>query len=481
MTHVSIQGFIPTAPIPTIMEQISFKLHTIIMFIGPDGSGKTQFAMEQLMLQLKVAQIGKKKISIAYTSIDQINSELVDDAQISKNSIEFSRVTKQANDILINKIRNHTSYPVNSDFVIVDATGFDESLRTEILSIGEENHYNVSALVFNFSDKAEYYKIDQATGEKQKPDSFQMKQIKVLMSGNLSKKDYSSVQYITSRGFDKYKIVIEDYHLYEQYMLPDDKKYVIIGDIHGCLEELIELLKKNGFEIDSDNKISHPQGYGVVLVGDIIDKGYNIKGVVEFVYDNIDFFNIVIGNHENFVHKVLSNTIKKSDMPSKVVVDSYFDSIEIFKSDEELKNKFFKIFESMKNFYIHKDFIATHVSCDNKFLGKISTSALKAGRDFRVPKIEEFEDHAAFMFFFDERIKSIMKDASDFYPIHVFGHVETKEISKYKNKLNIDTACVAGGCLSSVIVDHRGKISSESVPAGNKIKKEETIAFNFFY
>lgn len=481
MIQVTAQGFVPSTPTPNEMEQIIFKLHTIIMFIGPDGSGKTQFAMEQLMLQLKMAQTGKKKISIAYTNLDQIKSELIDEPQMKKGSIEFSRITKQANDILVNKIKNHTSYPVNSDFVIVDATGFDESLRAEILKIGEENHYNVSALIFNFSDKSEYYKIDQITGEKQKSDSFQMKQIKVLMSGNLSKKDYSSVQYITSREFNKYQITVEDYHLYEQFMLPDDKKYVIIGDIHGCLEEFIELLKKNGFEIDSDNKISHPQGYGVVLVGDIIDKGYDIKGAVEFVYENIDFFNIVIGNHENFVYKVLSNTIRKADMPSQIVIDSYFDSIEIFKADEELKNKFFKVFESMKNFYVHKNFIATHVSCDNKFLGKISTSALKAGRDFRVPKVEEFEDNAAFMFFFDERIKSIMKDANDFYPIHVFGHVETKEISRYKNKLNIDTACVAGGSLSSVIIDHRGSISSESVPAGSKIKKEGVITFNFFY
>ena len=255
MTQVSIQGFIPTTPAPKIMEQIIFKLHTIIMFIGPDGSGKTQFAMEQLMLQLKMAQVGKKKISIAYINLDQINSELIDDHQISKGSIEFSRVTKQANNILINKIRNHTSYPVNSDFVIVDATGFDESFRTEILAIGEENHYNISALVFNFSDKGEYYTTDQITGEKQKPDAFQMKQIKVLMSGNLSKKDYSSVQYITSRDFDKYQINVEDYHLYEQYVLPDDRKYVVITDIHGCLDELIELLKKNGFEIDNDGNI----------------------------------------------------------------------------------------------------------------------------------------------------------------------------------------------------------------------------------
>lgn len=51
MTHqVKLEGFVPTESAKIIEFKLNFKLHTIIMFIGPDGSGKTQFAMEQLML-----------------------------------------------------------------------------------------------------------------------------------------------------------------------------------------------------------------------------------------------------------------------------------------------------------------------------------------------------------------------------------------------------------------------------------------------
>lgn len=460
--------------------KLNFKLHSIILLVGPDGSGKTQFVSEQLMLQLKLAQTGRKKISISHVSLDQINYELVDNPELKKDSFDFIRISNQANNILFNKIRNLTSYPVNFDFVIVDSTGFNESIRTEILKIAEDNHYNVSVLVFNYDNKAEYFKIDE-TGIKQRPDPVQMKEMKRLMSGNLSKKDFSSFHSITSRDFDKYQILVDDYILYDQYMLSDDKEYVVIGDIHGCLEEFKALLQINGFEIGSDNKVSHPLGTEVVLVGDIIDKGYDIKGVIDFIYDNIGFFNIVIGNHENFVYRVLSGGLKKGDLPSKEVIDKYFNSIEILNSDEELKFKFFELFKTMKSFFVHKNFIVTHVSCENKFLGKISKAALKAGRDFRVPKVEEFNNFAEFMYDFDERINFIRDEASDFYPLHVFGHVETKEISRYKNKINIDTACVVGGFLSSILINKKGLISSKLIQAGNKTKKEEEISFNFFY
>lgn len=491
MEEMKLQGFAPTPPIEREREKIAFKLHTIIMLVGPDGCGKTQFVMEQLMLQLKMAQTARKKISISSINLDQIYYELLDDQTILKNSIEYRRVTDQAHNVFSNKIKNFASYPVTSDFIIIDSNGLDVSIRAEVLRLAEEMHYDVAVLAFNYADKAEYMIADHASGEKKRPNPFQIKEMRVLMSGGLPKKDFSSFIQITSRDFDKYEISVENYADYDQYILPD-KQFIIIGDIHGCLDELKALLIKNGFEIDSQDKVSHPQGKGVVLVGDVIDKGYNIKGVVEFIHTNIDFFYVVIGNHENFVHRAISGLLKKSDIPSQEIVDAYFDSVQIFEEDEVLKNKFLTIFQAMKYFYVHRDFIVTHVSCPSKYLGKISSAALKACRDFRVPKLEEVLRESAnhpdekvldfnmFIQMFDERVQAVKDDANDFHPIHVFGHVETKEISRFKNKIDIDTACVVGGCLTSIEIGVHGIITSQSVPAGEKTKEKDEYTFNFF-
>ncbi len=479
MAQASIHGYMPMAPTTAIEFKFNFKLNSIIMLVGPDGSGKTEFAIEQLMLQLKSAQIGRKEIKIAHINLDQIILELLDKEHFIRDSFETIQITSQANDILFSKLKNLTSYPANFDFVIVDSNGLESKFREEILKIGEENHYSVSAILFNYKDKSEYFSANNEDGLDYRPAHSQMKRFKQVLSGELSKKEYSTVETIQFRDFNKYEIVVEDYSEYDQYMLPEDKEYVIIGDVHGCFEELVLLLKKNGFVIDENLKVSHPTDKRVLFVGDLIDKGVDIKKVVEFVYANLDVFYLVIGNHEHLVYKKVSGTLKKGGLPSSEIVEEFFNSIDLFQSDEELGRKFIAVAESMKNFYVHKNFIVTHAPCEKKYLGKISSKALKATRDFRYPKLRDYESFAEFMYEFDERTQFMRDESSDSHPIHVFGHVMSKELSRYKNKIDIDTACVAGGELTSIQIDSKRNISFETIASINN--KEEKQLHNFFY
>jgi len=104
---------------------------------------------------------------------------------------------------------------------------------------------------------------------------------------------------------------------------------------------------------------------------------------------------------------------------------------------------------------------------------------LKATRDFRYPKLRDYENFAEFMYEFDERTQFMRDESNDNHPIHVFGHVMSKSLSKYKNKINIDTACVAGGELTSITIDSKRNISFETVVSRNNI--EEKQLHNFFY
>ncbi|MCP3934314.1 MAG: hypothetical protein GY708_02960, partial [Actinomycetia bacterium] len=46
----------------------------------------------------------------------------------------------------------------------------------------------------------------------------------------------------------------------------------IIGDVHGCHEELIQLLAELGYDVSAD-VVSHPAGRRVVFLGDLVDRG----------------------------------------------------------------------------------------------------------------------------------------------------------------------------------------------------------------
>lgn len=67
---------------------------------------------------------------------------------------------------------------------------------------------------------------------------------------------------------------------------------IIIGDVHGNYDTLIALLDK----IPKEEKAK-----GIVLCGDLIDRGPKSAEVVQLVIDNSDIIQSVRGNHEQFM------------------------------------------------------------------------------------------------------------------------------------------------------------------------------------
>ncbi len=74
--------------------------------------------------------------------------------------------------------------------------------------------------------------------------------------------------------------------------------YDVIGDIHGCADMLRRLLTKLGYD-EVDSVFSHPLRK-VIFLGDLIDRGPNIREVVSIAKSMVDTGNAyaVMGNHE---------------------------------------------------------------------------------------------------------------------------------------------------------------------------------------
>ena len=68
---------------------------------------------------------------------------------------------------------------------------------------------------------------------------------------------------------------------------------IVVGDIHGCYDELMELLEKIGIG-DDDHVIS---------VGDLITKGPKSKEVLELFMTDARF-STVIGNHDLALRRI---------------------------------------------------------------------------------------------------------------------------------------------------------------------------------
>lgn len=68
-----------------------------------------------------------------------------------------------------------------------------------------------------------------------------------------------------------------------------NKRTIIIGDVHGCLDELIELLEVVGYSPNTEQRL--------ILLGDLMDRGPDPVGVVR--YARSISAECVLGNHDD--------------------------------------------------------------------------------------------------------------------------------------------------------------------------------------
>ncbi len=76
----------------------------------------------------------------------------------------------------------------------------------------------------------------------------------------------------------------------------------IVGDIHGCIDELRELLDLLGYDVSTpDGSILAPAGRTAVFLGDLVDRGPNSMAVLRLVMDMVETGAAIclIGNHDD--------------------------------------------------------------------------------------------------------------------------------------------------------------------------------------
>src|SRR5205823_14603745 len=68
-------------------------------------------------------------------------------------------------------------------------------------------------------------------------------------------------------------------------LLPVNRKdergpFDVVGDVHGCIDELRELLTKLGYALTGEPNAVPPAGRKAVFVGDLVDRGPDSPGVL---------------------------------------------------------------------------------------------------------------------------------------------------------------------------------------------------------
>jgi RNA ligase len=91
------------------------------------------------------------------------------------------------------------------------------------------------------------------------------------------------------------------------------RRHLILGDVHGCFEEMLELLEQLHFDPAHDVLIS---------VGDLVDRGPKIKETVEYLFA-LPEFHMVLGNHEHKLLRHLQGRSVKVASGLQTTIDAY--------------------------------------------------------------------------------------------------------------------------------------------------------------
>lgn len=433
---------------------INLKLHTMILLVGPSGCGKSYFSTnlkDQLDAQLLEAGITP---NVQILSSDDLRREVLGDSSLHKHDPKMMHASRSAFELLHTKIDYLTKHPTLAHFVIVDTTGLSKRFRDRILEQSKQNNYGTACVIFDYKKNDEYFKYnDEDPQFKGWVTRAHIERMRKKFWKEFDRKRYKKVIKVKSKdNISDVEVNIDNLSDYSKCLLSDSETiYDIVGDVHGCYDEFINLLFNLGYKINTDDIITGhalDENRKIISVGDLIDKGPDSKKVLKFVLQNPDYFILVRGNHENFVAKWHKGLLKNLDMEDEFR-QRVFDTT--FTEDEEFI-KLIKKYDEISIPFVKSDtFIVTHGPAEQKYMEKLDSKSVRnqlKGKDGRELLLADNNTQDANA----EHYSYLREEAERSFPYHVFGHLAFKNVLKEGNKLGIDTGCVHGGKLTAVTI-----------------------------
>ena len=247
----------------------------LVAMIGSTSSGKTTFAKKHF----KPTEV---------LSSDFFRGMVCDDENCQS-------ISADAFDLLFYAANKRLS---NMKLTVIDATNIQKEDRKKILDLAREQNVHAAAIVLNLPEDI-LQERNKARQERNLPERVIRQHCRDVKRSikNLKREGFRFVNVINSlEQLENTEIV--------RTKLWNDKKdlygpFDIIGDIHGCCDELELLLDKLGY-IKTNGVYSHPDGRKAAFLGDFCDRGNRNADVLRLVMDMVKSDNAIAvpGNHD---------------------------------------------------------------------------------------------------------------------------------------------------------------------------------------
>ena len=387
----------------------------LVALIGASGSGKSSFAK----VHFKPTEV---------LSSDYFRG-LVSDDETDQNatSAAFESLFFIANKRLD-----------SGRLTVIDATNVQEKARKKIIELARSQNVLAAAIVLDMPEKLCTERNRQRSDRNFGPHVVR----------NHIRELKNSLRHLQREGF-RYIYILRnpeeanDVEISRTKLWNDKREergpFDIIGDIHGCYDELCSLLEKLGYDVDrASASACHPDARRVIFLGDLCDRGPQNAAVLRLVMNMVEqgAALCVPGNHDvKLLKKLRGAEVKLSHGLDLTIAD-------LEKESPEFIERTATFIDGLVSHYVLDKgrLVVAHAGLSEKLQGRSSGKV----RGFclygdTTGETDEFGLPVRLNWAEEYRGKALV----------VYGHIPSVDARSQNNTICIDTGCVFGGLLSA--------------------------------
>ncbi len=388
----------------------------LVVLVGASGSGKSSFARKHFA-------------PTEVISSDTCRGLVADD----ENALD---ATKDAFEVVHFLARKRLA---RQKLVVIDATNVQVDARKPLLAIAREHDCLAAAIVLDVPPKV-CHERNQARADRQ---------FDIHVVRQHAQQLQRSIRGLRREGF-RYVTVLESVEAIDAATIErtrlwtnrrdDHGPFDIIGDLHGCFDELTDLLIKLGYQVDADIPSAiPPAGRKAIFLGDLVDRGPGITRVLKLVMNMVQAGTAlcVPGNHETkLLKKLHGHDVRVSHGLAETLA-------QLAQEPPELSAQVASFIDRLVSHYVLDDgkLVVAHAGMTEAYQGRASGRV----REFALygestGEVDEFGLPVRYPWAADYRGSAMV----------VYGHTPVPEAEWLNRTICLDTGCVFGGKLTAL-------------------------------
>jgi protein phosphatase len=395
----------------------------VVALIGPSGSGKSSFARKHF----QGTEVLSSDFCRGLVSDDENSQAATNDAFEVLHFIAAKRLAA-------------------GKLVVIDATNVQAEARKPIIALGRQFHCIPVAIVFDLPEKLCHERNRDRPDRNFGPHVVRQQSQQLRRSlRNLEREGFRRVHVLRSpEEVEAAEIVREP--LWNN-LKHEHGPFDIIGDVHGCFDELMELLVQLGYSVEKNSgensspayTVKPPENRKAVFLGDLVDRGPKIPEVLRLVMSMVQAGAAlcVPGNHDI---KLLRKLRGKDVQITHGLANSL---AQLEKDSPEFRAQVVEFIDGLVSHYVLDDgnLVVAHAGMKEEMQGRGSGKV----RDFALygettGETDDFGLPVRYNWAAEYRGKAMV----------VYGHTPVPQPDWLNRTINIDTGCVFGGSLTAL-------------------------------